>query len=584
MISSSRAELLYVRLRSGVLTLAVTLIGLLSACSDESSAPLRPSMPHIVRGSGILEVGRDGALAPLQEMRDIIPAVRIDLPAVPRAFDGGDQQLIDAVRAVNGRVSIGFKPMAAPRTQVTGIIPAITKAEALEGRAAIIAHGARIERTYVNSSTVIAVIQPELAPVLRGLALVNYLEPVAVLKIAHSWPAQDTSWGARKVRAPAAWAFNLGQYSWITILDTGVDSDHLVGEGGDGPAKMSVSDCLYTARSEITSCYDDHGHGSHVAGIAASRNNQYGWIGVAYYPQGVASVKVCDALGRCWDDSVAGGLDWTVSNGRARQVVSMSLGFPQSTTILAEYVARSNDAGNLLVAAAGNDSDAALVLYPARYSQVIAVSGTLPDDSFAGWITCPNERTPYATRSNFGAEVEISAPFYAKSMWLHMDYETHCGTSMATPVVSAVAALIWTKYTTWSNWDVRTRLRNSAIDLGAAGRDDYFGYGRVDALSALKFLSVVIVGPSLITAEGTYTWEAMPDGGDGPYSYRWEFRPSGDPTWYLVGSNSKTYSTFVSANDAPSFELRVTTTSSDNQSASDTHWVTVDLGGACNPC
>lgn len=567
-----------------ILALAVISAAVFSGCTDDAMAPTNPAGAHMTRGLGMLNVGRDGALPAVHEMRDIIPAVKIDLPGVPRPFDFDDQGLIDAVRAVDGRVYIGFKPASAARTQATGIVPSITKSEALEGRAVITAHGARIERTYVNSSTVVAVIDPNLAPALRNLTVVNYLEPAGVMRIAHSFPAQDTSWGARKVGAPTAWAFNLGQSSWITILDSGIDSDHLLDGGGDGPANMSVSDCLYTAGPAITSCYDDNGHGSHVSGIAASRNNQYGWIGVAYYPQGVASVKVCNALGTCRHEDVAGGLDWTVSNGRARQVVSMSLGTPENNTLVSEYVARSYDAGNLLVAAAGNGSDVALVLYPARYSQVIAVSGTLPDDSFAGWITCPNEYSPYSTRSNFGAEVEISAPFYAKSMWLHMDYETHCGTSMATPVVSAVAALIWTKYPTWPNSNVRIRLRNSAVDLGAYGRDEYFGYGRVDALRALKFLSVNITGPSLITAEGTYAWEAMPDGGDGPYSYRWEFRPDGDPTWYVVGSNSKTYSTFVSANDQPRFDLRVTVMSSDSQSASDTHPVTVDLGGGCDPC
>jgi subtilisin family serine protease len=315
-----------------------------------------------------------------------------------------------------------------------------------------------------------------------------------------------------------------------------------------------------------------------VAGIAAAESNAYGFIGVAHYPRGVASVKVCDLNGGCRIEDVAGGLDWTATNGKAQQIVSMSLGFTSDYSLVREYVSRSANAGNLLVAAAGNNVNTAFVTWPGRYSQVMAVAGTLPDDSPAGWITCPNEVSPYAARSNFGPEVEISAPFYAKSMWLHQDYQTHCGTSMATPVVSAVAALVWTRFPTWPASSVRSRLTSTAVDLGPAGRDQNYGWGRVDAFKAVNLLSASIGGPTWISTDGSYTWTAYASGGTGSYSYQWQYSSDGF-SFYDVGTGDS-YTTYAGGGNY-SFWLRAIVTSGD-QTAAPAERVTVSTscGGA----
>jgi hypothetical protein len=90
-------------------------------------------------------------------------------------------------------------------------------------------------------------------------------------------------------------------------------------------------------------------------------------------------------------------------------------------------------------------------------------------------------------------------------------------------------------------------------------------------------LSVNISGPTYIETEGAYTWEAIPDGGDGTYAYTWEFSSDGS-SWATV-SSSKTYSTYVSEADEPSFYLRVIVESGDGQSDIDTQKVTVAIGG-----
>lgn len=298
-------------------------------------------------------------------------------------------------------------------------------------------------------------------------------------------------------------------------------------------------------------------------------------MGVAWAPREVTSIKVCTYFGECRDDAVAAALDWTVTNGGPRQVINMSLTVTP-TIALAEVVARSYNAGNLLVAAAGNNSDVATNNYPAAYSQVIMVTGTLPDDTAAGWMTCPNEASPYYTRSNFSADAELSAPFYAKNMWLNGTYETHCGTSMATPHVSGVAALLWTKETTLTRDQVRNRLQYTAIDLGASGRDPYFGYGRVDAFNALFPVGVYIDGPVYIDATGNYTWSATASGGTGSYSYQWYFSDNGGATWHLA-SSSQTQTLYVQTGD-PGFSLQVYVTSGSMTSSAE---IGVAVAGGC---
>lgn len=567
--------------------LVLAVLVALVACDDTSlqTAP-DPVETRIPEGDVSGMVGAKGELVPRPEPKEFISALKIDMPAERRAFEANDAALIAAVEATKGLVFIGLKPVDAARTSQTGIIPAMTKSQVLEAHRTIEAAGAMIRRSFVSIPAVLAELAPEAAVELRKLPTVNYVEPAESGTIAVAYlPQQDTSWGVFKVRAPQAWHDNRGHGATITILDTGVDLQHVT--SGDGPVRL-YADCLTAG---FPSCFDDNGHGSHVAGIAAARDDGQGYIGIMHYegPIGpsLASVKVCDSGGYCPAGSVVGGLDWTATNGRPRQIVNMSFSQPHSTT-LAAVVAASYNAGNLLVAAAGNNSDKALVNYPAQYSQVIAVSGTLPSDAAAGWITCPNEYSPYQTRSNFGPEVELSAPFYATSMWLNGTYQTHCGTSMAAPVVSGTAALVWTKYPSWTNSQVRARLQSTAKDLGTTGRDPYFGYGRVDAGAAvgISIPSVTISGPTWITSAGNYTWTANPSGGVGGYTYEWYRKtdywwPRGSATchyetpWRLVGTG-KTYSSFEST-FGYDFRLQVVVRSG-GESASRSTLVTVGDG------
>lgn len=221
---------------------------------------------------------------------------------------------------------------------------------------------------------------------------------------------------------------------------------------------------------------------------------------------------------------------------------------------------QSVSAGNLLVAAAGN-SGVSTIPAPARYASVMAVSGTLKDDSFADEYVCPT----FTPESNYGSEIDISAPFWAYSMDLDSDYRVNCGTSMSAPYVSGAAALVWSKNPTWTAAQVRSQLESTARDLGASGWDQYFGHGRLDVAAAVGIAlpSVAIDGPLEVDTAGVYEWTAEPDGGLGSYTYEWYWQVDFQtPTcnyqtaWTLVEDEEDFYAMAVSELDYD-FRLRV---------------------------
>jgi hypothetical protein len=137
-------------------------------------------------------------------------------------------------------------------------------------------------------------------------------------------------------------------------------------------------------------------------------------------------------------------------------------------------------------------------------------------------------------------------------------YALACGTSMATPAVAGVALLVWSQYPSWTRDQVRTRLQSTAIDLGPAGRDAQFGYGRVDAPRAVHgVLGASISGPGTPSG-GLQTWSAGVGNGVVPIDYLWERRDFCSQNYQTVGQGP-TYSEQTVLGDA--FYLRLTVTS-----------------------
>jgi subtilisin family serine protease len=222
--------------------------------------------------------------------------------------------------------------------------------------------------------------------------------------------------------------------------------------------------------NESNNLDDDHGHGTHVAGIAAAAgDNGLGIAGIAWGCR-LMIVKVLDANGNGLESDVASALVYAVDNGA--RIANLSLGGDIDSPLMRDAVDYASEHGVLVVAAAGNNSGA--VLYPAAYEPVLAVAASDAND----------ERAPY---SSHGPEVDLTAP--GSGIYSTCVGDQYCGksgTSMATPHVSGLAALIWSRYSDYTAAQVRQALIDSARDMGTPGWDEYTGWGRIDAWRAIS--------------------------------------------------------------------------------------------------
>jgi thermitase len=219
-------------------------------------------------------------------------------------------------------------------------------------------------------------------------------------------------------------------------------------------------------------CVDDNDHGSHVAGtIAGIANNGKGVAGVAFNSQ----LSICKALSSSGSGSTSGVANCiTYLKNKGVKVISMSLGGGASTT-LQQAVTNAWAGGNgaVIVAAAGNDGNSTLN-YPAAYAEAVSVAATDSNDQHASF-------------SNVNADVEIAAAgVNVLSVKRGGGYVAFSGTSMATPHVAGVAALIAFHNPTWTASQIRSKLDSAVDDLGTAGRDSTFGFGRVNLAKAMQ--------------------------------------------------------------------------------------------------
>jgi subtilisin family serine protease len=286
----------------------------------------------------------------------------------------------------------------------------------------------------------------------------------------------------RLIGMPSAWQLTLGSPEVIVaVLDTGYEGTH---EDLAGIPTVSP----YNARTASENVTDGYGHGTHVAGtIAAQTNNATGVAGIA---PGVTimPVKVMDANGYGYWSDFLEGVDWARTNGAS--IINLSLGSGLTAAQVAAFqptFTAAWDAGVLVVAAAGNN-DNNTPFYPASFANVISVSATNNGDTKAGF-------------SNFGPNVDLSAPGVAiTSAFRDNTYRLMGGTSMATPHVVGLAALIRSIHPEYTVAEVETAMKATALDLGAAGRDDIFGYGRIRAPEALAWAPPDITPPAATLA------------------------------------------------------------------------------------
>ncbi len=283
-------------------------------------------------------------------------------------------------------------------------------------------------------------------------------------------PYFASQWGMTRIQAPEAWdtatgVTASGQKMKIAVLDTGIDQDH-----EDLKAKI-VANRNFTRSRTVD---DKYGHGTHVAGIAAAvTNNAKGVAGVGYNAD-LMNVKVLGDNGTGFTSWVASGITWAADNGA--RVINLSLGSTSSSTTLQNAVSYASNKGVVIVAAAGNSNTSAM-FYPAAYEPVIAVAATNAADGKASF-------------SNYGDWVDIAAPgvdIYStmpnhKNTIGPRDYGSLSGTSMASPHVAGVAALVAAKYPELGNAEIKARV------LGSTDPTSGFttAIGRVNAYKAVN--------------------------------------------------------------------------------------------------
>jgi len=276
--------------------------------------------------------------------------------------------------------------------------------------------------------------------------------------------------GLKIIYAPQAWRYSKGKRARVAIIDTGIASRH--------PDLRVYGGVSYVPG--VRSWNDDNGHGTHVAGTVAALGNGRGVIGVAPSAE-LYAVKVLNSRGSGFMSGILNGLTWCATKGM--HVANLSLGSQVNTHDPNVYSRAYNNAGIklnkkgvLLVAAAGNSGSTRkpFVNNPARCPSFMAVSA----------VDCKRRRAPF---SSYGPQVELCAPgVQVKSTYPPNTYKKLNGTSMACPHVAGVAALVKSRFPTWSPNAIRQHLDRTALDLGIPGRDKFFGYGLVNAYRAVQ--------------------------------------------------------------------------------------------------
>lgn len=287
---------------------------------------------------------------------------------------------------------------------------------------------------------------------------------------------RDKQWALTTLRAEKTWKSTRGQGVVVAVVDTGVDATH-----PDLRGRVLKGRNLIAGNTDTR---DQNGHGTHVAGvIAATAGNRRGIAGLAPKAD-ILPVRIFDSSGFTDTIYLAKGIKWAINHGA--QVINMSLAGYDDDPTVKYWVARAVAANIVVVAAAGNEAAnpdpdytgselaqctngvANYEAYPAAYPAVLGVASIRSD----------NARSSF---SNCGSFIDVAAPGQSiVSTFPDNSYGRLSGTSMAAPYVSAAAALAIQEIgPTYRASKVRELLMSAAKDLGAPGRDAYYGAGLI---------------------------------------------------------------------------------------------------------
>ena len=489
----------------------------------------------------------------------------------------------------------GSATVSAASVRKTNVIIGFDRTPGRDEEALVQGFGGEIKFTYRMIPAIAASVPEDAIQGLMRNPRVTIVEPdVAIHAMEDSYP-----WGVTQIGADIVHGSGKnGSGVKIAILDTGIDYTHpellppIYAGGYD-----FVNGDIYPM--------DDNGHGTHVAGIIAAADNDSGIVGVAPGVQ-IYALKVLDSTGSGSFSNVIAALEWATGGstlpGSIRvDITNNSYGstedpdywyhlfFPgKPGPVETAFSLTYYQDGVLNVAAAGNSgSGSDTVIYPARYDSCIAVAAT--DSS--------NNRASF---SSTGPKVELAAPgvnIYSTvprsgQLGDPSGYRYLSGTSMATPHVTGAAALVRSSPEavardanhdgayetngdgTWTNVEIRNLLQATADDLGAAGRDNLYGYGLVDADEAVAIAPLAPLvafsgAPTTGTAPLTVNFTDQSTG-TAPLTYAWDFDNNG-----TVNSNVQNPSHVYSAAGTYTVKLTVSNTAGSDDEIK-TNYITVN--------
>lgn len=387
-----------------------------------------------------------------------MPPNRASMPSITRTADGRD--------AVADRVIIGFKP-------------GISVAEQGDVQRAVASRGVTAPTSVQQINATVEYVDTTGAPSLEAVIAayradprVRYAEPDYIVH-ALDLPNDQyfgNQYGMRTIQAPAAWSVTHGSAGvTVAILDCGIYEAHpdLTGK------VIARRDFTGSANGTDDRC----NHGTHVAGIASAiTNNTTGVAGLGYETK-LLNGKILSDGGSGYDSQIADGIHWAADSGA--NVINMSLGGAGACSQTFQDAIDYAWSKNVVIVAAAGNGGGTLSMQPANCTHVVAVASTDGNDARSGF-------------SNYGGWVQVAAPGSAIYSTVNPNlsqnngnaYAYFSGTSMATPHVAGLAALLWS--TSWgtSAQAVIQRMENTADHIAGTGTS--WQFGRINALAAIS--------------------------------------------------------------------------------------------------